>query len=59
MGSYCIRSLDFSLLSVPKAHTELGNGAFKYASPSALNQLQNYMNLRPLVSLVILVSNFN
>ncbi len=51
MGSYCLRSQDLFLLTVPKGCNELGKRAFKYAAPVAWNQLQNYLNLRELVSL--------
>ncbi len=48
---YCLCSQDLFLLTVPKVRTELEKGSFKYAAPSAWNQLQNDLNLQELVSL--------
>lgn len=46
---YSHRSQDVVLLSVPSAWTELGKKSFKLSAP--LNNLQNYLKLRDLVSL--------
>ncbi len=51
MGIYCLCSQDLFLLTVPKVYNELGKSLFKYAAPSAWNQMQNYLNLWKLVSL--------
>lgn len=51
IGSYNLRSQELFLLSVPKARTELGKRAFRYAAPTAWNELQGSLNLQELVSL--------
>jgi len=52
-GNYNLRSQDLFLLSVPKVRTELGKKkSFKFAAPSAWNNLQKFMKLTELVSLV-------
>lgn len=50
-GSYRLLSRDLFLQTVPEVHTELWEGLFKSAAPSAWSQLQDYLNLRGLISL--------
>lgn len=49
-GTYNLRSRDLFLLSVPKARTELGKTAFRFAAPSARNMLQKTLKQNELVS---------
>ena len=51
VGQYSLRSLDFFMLTVPNARTEMGKRAFGYSAPSSWNMLQNVLKLRELISL--------
>lgn len=50
-SSYSLRSQDLFHLSVPKIHTELGKGAFRYVAPSTWKDSHQDLELNELVTL--------
>lgn len=47
-GTYCLRSLDVSSVSIPRVRAELGKQAFRFAASFAWNELQKDLKLHDL-----------